>query len=449
MLLPWHRLRFPRAGAEASHGLGTKGSMSTPKEPKSWSYETLRSCMQAGDDGTFHATYRDYRLSSRFEPVISLTHARVIGHEGLMRPVDSRLHPVAPHQLLLQAEAKPEELLKLDRLSRLLHMANAGEAKQGWLFLNMHPRVFATQRNEDQRGFSAKACNEFGIDHGHVVIEVLEHSLRDESEFADAVLHMREHGYLVALDDFGAGHSNFDRVWKVSPEIVKLDRVFALGAESDSRIRRLLPRIVALLHEAGVFVVLEGIENRTQAMIALDANIDFAQGYYFGRPQPAPLKIHSVVNAAAELWQNYDSEIVEQQHQTEIRLRPYRTAIMQAAERIAAGVSLADACAAFLALPNAEFCYLLDGTGRQVGGSVWHPDYPTGPLGARFFPISNIGGARWARRPYFRSAIDNIGKVQATIPYLSGSSAHVCITVSFAFRLGDDIRVVCGDIVWE
>ena len=442
-------MRFPRAATEASHGRGTADSVSNSTQSGSWSYETLRGCVQADADEIFHAAYRDYRLSSHFEPIISLTPARVIGHEGLMRPLDSRLKPIPPHQLLLQAEDQPAELLKLDRLSRLLHMANAGDAKRGWLFLNMHPRVFATQRSKDQRGFLTRACDEFGIDRGHIVIEILEHSLHDESQFADAVLNIREHGYLVALDDFGAGHSNFDRVWKVSPEIVKLDRVFALGAENDSRIRRLLPRIVALLHEAGVFVVLEGIENRTQAMIALDANIDFAQGYYFGRPQPTPLKIHSVVNAAADLWQDYESDIVEQQHQTEIRLKPYQTAILQAANRIIAGVSLADACLAFLALPNAEFCYLLDSDGRQVGGNVWQPDYTAGPLGARFFPISNIGGARWARRPYFRSAIDNIGKVQATIPYLSASSAHVCITVSFAFHQGNDIRVICGDIVRE
>ncbi|MFY9328258.1 MAG: EAL domain-containing protein [Georgfuchsia sp.] len=423
--------------------------MSSPIENRSWSYETLRRCVQTEDDGTFRARYHDYRIRSHFQPIISLTHARVIGHEGLMRPATSHLQLIAPHQLLQQAEHKPAELLKLDRLSRLLHMANAREAKQGWLFLNMHPQVFAARHDHDQSGFSTKACQEFGIKRSHVVIEILEHSLPDESEFADVVLNIREHGYLVALDDFGAGHSNFDRVWKVSPEIVKLDRVFALGAENDSRIRRLLPRIVALLHEAGVFVVLEGIETRTQAMIALDANIDFAQGFYFCRPQPAPLKIHSVINAAAELWQNYDSDIAEQQRQTETRLKPYRTAILQAADRIATGFSLADACSAFLTLQDAECCYLLDGDGRQIGSNAWRPDYTIGPLGARFLPITNIGGARWARRPYFRKAIDNIGKVQATIPYLSASSAHVCITVSFAFHQGEDIRVICGDIVWE
>jgi EAL domain-containing protein (putative c-di-GMP-specific phosphodiesterase class I) len=423
--------------------------VNSPSLQNSWLYETLRSSLYQDADGTFHATYRDYRLSSHFQPIVSLTHARVIGHEGLIRPVDASSQRVSPLKLLRQTEDNVDELLKLDRLCRLLHMANAGEGKQGWLFLNMHPRVFAIDQQGDLRTFSTKACSEFGFNREHIVIELLEHSLQDEAEFTYAVQNIHEQGYLVALDDFGAGHSNFDRVWKISPEIVKLDRIFAMGVENDPRIRRLLPRIVALLHEAGVFVLLEGIETRKQAMIALDANIDFAQGDYFGEPQAAPLKIHSLVDAAAELWQKYDSQIVEQQSIIEIRLKPYKTAMLQAVEKIAASVPVVRACSAFLSMPYVEMCYLLDGNGRQIGSQIWHPAYSIDQLGKRFQAISNIGGARWSRRPYFRSAIENFGSVQATQPYLSISSGHVCITVSLAFHIGNERRVICGDIVWE
>jgi hypothetical protein len=45
--------------------------------------------------------------------------------------------------------------------------------------------------------------------------------------------------------------------------------------------------------------------------------------------------------------------------------------------------------------------------------------------------------------------MDNQGKLQTTRPYLSSSSAHLCVTISLAFQVGDDIRVVCGDIVRE
>ncbi len=234
----------------------------SPSGSPLWSYETLRSSLELDEKG-FFAVFHDFRLDSHFQPIVSLTHARVIGHEGLIRPTllaSSEQRPIPPHLLLHRVEDDLDQLIELDRLCRLLHIANAGDAKQGWLFLNIHPRVFVAPQRGDIRSFTTLACNDFGLKREHVVLELLEHALIDETEFADAIRNMRENGYLVALDDFGAGHSNFDRVWKISPEIVKLDRVFAIGAESDPRIRRLLPRIVALLHEAGVFVLLEGIE---------------------------------------------------------------------------------------------------------------------------------------------------------------------------------------------
>lgn len=423
--------------------------MNTGEDSQAWSYPTLRATLQRSDDGIYSAQYGSYRLGSHFQPIVSLTHARVIGHEGLIRPVDADLKPMAPPVLLAQTHDSADELLKLDRLSRLLHMANISEAQEGWLFLNMHPRIFATERNLDTSGFTRYACREFGIDRGHIVIEILENALRDEVEFAETIRNIRSHGYLVALDDFGAGHSNFDRVWKLAPEIVKLDRVFAVGVEHDARIRRLLPRIVALLHEAGVFVVLEGIETRTQALVALDSNVDFAQGEYFANPQPTPLKIHSLVHSAAELWRNYDSEIVEQQRLLDARLAPYRNALAQVTQRLAAGLPFARACSPFLSLPYAELCFLLDSNGRQIGTNIWHPAYTPDIQGARFRPVSNIGGARWSRRPYFRQAMENVGKPQSTQPYLSVASGHVCITVSLAFQQGKELQVLCGDIAWE
>lgn len=77
-------------------------------------------------------------------------------------------------------------------------------------------------------------------------------------------------GCLLAIDDFGAGHSNFDRILQLNPGIVTLDRRFARQIENNLRARRLLPLIVALLHEASAFVLLEGLELHTQAMIAQD-----------------------------------------------------------------------------------------------------------------------------------------------------------------------------------
>ena len=50
-----------------------------------------------------------------------------------------------------------------------------------------------------------------------IVLEVLEHRADDLERLADAVRQFRERGFLIALDDFGAGHSNVERIWQLIP----------------------------------------------------------------------------------------------------------------------------------------------------------------------------------------------------------------------------------------
>ena len=67
----------------------------------------------------------------------------------------------------------------------------------------------------------------------------------------------------------------------------------------------------------------------------------------------------------------------------------------------------------------------------------------------RFAPLERAGDARWARRPYFRRAMDQVGELQVTRPYLSLFGARLCITVSLAFWHQGELQVLCGDVDWS
>ena len=63
---------------------------------------------------------------------------------------------------------------------------------------------------------------------------------------------------MIAVDDFGAGHANIDRLWRLEPDIVKLDRSLLRDASQTRQARALYPRLVAMLQEIGALVVAEG-----------------------------------------------------------------------------------------------------------------------------------------------------------------------------------------------
>ena len=48
-------------------------------------HDSLRSKLQEDDNGRLFANYGGYTCTSAFQPIVSLTHARVVGHEGLLR----------------------------------------------------------------------------------------------------------------------------------------------------------------------------------------------------------------------------------------------------------------------------------------------------------------------------------------------------------------------------
>ena len=127
----------------------------------------------------------------------------------------------------------------------------------------------------------------------------------------------------------------------------------------------LMPKLVDLLHESGMFVVAEGIETSEDLMLAARSNVDFVQGYLFGMPS-AELAERG---AATPLFEDV-FDTLAQTRRTErlagdLLLLPYRAALTQAARRFASGATTEAACADLLALPCTLSCFFLDQGGRE------------------------------------------------------------------------------------
>lgn len=392
----------------------------------------------------------DITLSSHYQPIFSLSHRRPVGHEALMRAKNSAHCSISPLEVLSSVSHNFGQLLELDRLCRALHLANFArmypDHAPGWLFLNMNAEVFLQSPRRGEREFLQETCQRLGIAPQRLVIEVLEDAVQDVGQLQDSVDYFREMGCLIALDDFGAGHSNFDRVWRLKPEIVKLDRSLIVSAAADSKLRRFMAQMIQLLHEAGAMVLVEGIETPQEAYIALEGDVDFVQGYYFGRPNANLVGIDAGETTIDDLWGDFDHMWRDENNGHQQAVAPYINAIGYASVLLSAGRSLEEACASFLDLPQADFCYVLDASGQQIGTNLYAQVHPACDI--RFAPLADARSARWARRPYFRRALENFGKVQVTRPYLSVSSAQLCVTLSASFKVDGETRVICGDIIW-
>jgi EAL domain-containing protein (putative c-di-GMP-specific phosphodiesterase class I) len=84
-----------------------------------------------------------------------------------------------------------------------------------------------------------------------------------------------------AIDDVGISHSNFDRLLQVRPFFAKLDRRWLATSPEETLI---LQSLVDTCRGLGLKMVAEGIETPEQHELARSLDIDFVQGFLFGRP---------------------------------------------------------------------------------------------------------------------------------------------------------------------
>jgi diguanylate cyclase (GGDEF)-like protein/PAS domain S-box-containing protein len=132
----------------------------------------------------------------------------------------------------------------------------------------------------------AATVQQHGVDPTRVQLEVAEDVLgADVQRLTDQLRRLRELGFRIALDDFGAGNTALTWLRRLPIDTLKLDRDFA--ATLGERPTRVVVRsIVRLAADLGIQTVAEGVETPDQLDFFVGAGCDFTQGYLHGRPGP-------------------------------------------------------------------------------------------------------------------------------------------------------------------
>jgi EAL domain-containing protein (putative c-di-GMP-specific phosphodiesterase class I) len=411
-------------------------------------FNAINNRVRADGTGSVDGQFWNFTVGSAFQPIFSLSHQNPVGYEALCRAKDVNGMPISPLALFDQVKDESDNVL-LDRLCRAVHVQNFSRfSDKSWIFLNVNPLVTVLGKNYGS--FFKEMLEQHNILPCQVVVEILEQGINDEAILSTAVDYYKNLGCLIAIDDFGASHSNFDRVWNIQPDIVKFDRSIIVRAETSPVVRKALPSMVGLIQELGCIALMEGIETEQQALIAIDSNVDMVQGYYFGQPKATLVDQNMQDNVLSQLREKH-SEF------SDATRTLYRDAVdpclvefnlvMQviATER---EQQHRRACEQLLALPSVMRVYFLDEGGYQIGENIVKKQQPD-CIDTRYKPLSDAAGANWSRRYYFRQAMLNPGEVQITRPYRSLIGKSQCVTLSSLVETPAGKRVVCLDLDWS
>jgi EAL domain-containing protein (putative c-di-GMP-specific phosphodiesterase class I) len=95
---------------------------------------------------------------------------------------------------------------------------------------------------------------------------------------------LKNYGFRLAVDDFGAGYASFSYLTRLPIDAVKIDKQFMDRFGSDPNAKTITQAIINLGNKLGLTVIAEGVEDNDQESFLLKQHCTTAQGYLYGRP---------------------------------------------------------------------------------------------------------------------------------------------------------------------
>ncbi|MDG1580378.1 EAL domain-containing protein [Pseudomonas sp. GOM6] len=357
-----------------------------------------------------------------FQPFIDTATGRIAGIEALgrLRQADGSLHSVGP--LFCDPKVSPASLRRLDRQIREDALARLHGAPQDWfLSLNISPRWISRLR-PNQPLPSLKQLEKHRIDPRRVVFEITELGGGNQ-KLSEVVSRYREAGARIAIDDFGAGYSQLDRVLALQPDILKLDMRLFQEAARGGPSGEVVKALALMAEKTGCWIIAEGVETEAELHFALECGARYVQGYLFAQAEQAFFTSDTFVSRFAHLRDQYvKSKLAERAHL--MTLRQQLTELMGLVRHWVERGDKLDSLLNPAAYPWLLRIYQCDRHGTQLSPNLqWD--------GKRWYEDSRYLGHNWSWRPYFYQLLAEgweERRLTLSSTYRDATSNQYCLT---------------------
>ena len=129
-----------------------------------------------------------------------------------------------------------------------------------------------------------EAVDAAGLDPQSLILELTESVLMAEGQpIAQVLQELREQGFRLTLDNFGAGYSALGRLRDFPVDILKMDRSFVAGIGQGLTDGAIVRAIIGIANSLGLMTIAEGVE-RPEQLAALNAmGCQAGQGFYLSK----------------------------------------------------------------------------------------------------------------------------------------------------------------------
>jgi len=224
------------------------------------------------------------------QPIVNTTTREIESYEVLIRMLDERNDMIMPTAFLSTAErfglsAEIDQWVIRHAIEELAEQRESSPRLR--YAINLSGSTLTTpgicELVQDKLG-------ETGIDPSALTFEVTETvAIADMAAAENFLSRLRSMGCHTALDDFGSGMASFAYLKDLPVNYVKIDGRFVKNLAASPVDQAMVKAMNEIAHALGKKTVAEFVENEESFKLLSAYGIDFAQGYYLGRPDVTTL----------------------------------------------------------------------------------------------------------------------------------------------------------------
>jgi diguanylate cyclase (GGDEF)-like protein len=225
----------------------------------------------------------------RYQPIVDIASGETSHHEVLVRLKMEDGQIVSPDMFLpaairfgLMAEIDAW-MIKHAIEAFALHSQNDKNIR---FAINLSSNAFET---ENLSSYVEAQLEVHGVSPKNIMFEITENlAVRHLSHVEKQITALREMGCEVALDDFGKGYSSLGYLQQLSVDYIKIDGSFIRNLTKNTVDQKMVRLIAEIGREAGMKTIAEYVQSGPAFSLLAELGVDYAQGYYVGKPAAVP-----------------------------------------------------------------------------------------------------------------------------------------------------------------